>query len=1395
CNGTAWKEEKCDSKGKHLYNASNTKQTLYMCYDNIWQPVNYTSETKTLSPSDDFEVIITKDIMLSDLNGVKDLTLCDNGTESTNNKATYCYASYSDKSVNKKKSAKTGKAMDAGVQLDNIIYPTPQGPDVQTKLLIPLENLPTFDFGKTLPQYAFLSNLANLSGSITLTFQKVFSLEHLKGPGTPPLLATIKGQQVAFLYEKETSVSKDKKVSIIMVSDVTASKGQTFKSDVFTTNLNNGQRVVLKKDSYYYLLGLKSPGAGFDIENLYLKRLPSLEEYPMEVKVPDNTVYFKAKGNDFTVSFSGVGFIEITPTEAKTQPVGTGEPYSLLKEYEVPITKNQPIELTAPKIPNVKKIYFCDEVSSSEKANICFDKESNKHEIYSLNYLYGASSTIYANSGVAFLYETVTSSSEAKQVKAILIQDITSKEAVLESDTFAENMKNGRRLVLKLGNLYYLLSHPNVGAGDYSPKLLTLHYLPSLINYSNSGYVTLASKGVQGVQFAPYGGTTITIYPEGNYYKISSKLSKEVATTGGFPEDISYTYEVSFDKEKPVTLLNINGQEPTIKVCSDDLKSDKTKMQVCISGAGAPVKVTLFHDTPLMINVSNTSLVFLYQTVLYQADNTTINKKQGHIFLVKDLSQTPSEQDYNNLIINLAEGGRRFALNFGGKFYLLSHTFPSPTGFFEMTELKLTLYQDGNEIEIPAVGTEKKVSFSLPDGGRITLNGGEMEQFVIPGPYKILTYANLPTLGLPIDLKDNLHAVFSSIKPVTITLPEMGLVQASELDPKEDKSTFKVKLNLENMDLSSDLLGENKLPSDFTLSYQKPLIMTKGEDKVLLYYNKFNYVDKQPIKYVDIYYMQPKDEFIETAADALKGEIEEVVIPTPPFQIWAQTKQQIADIPINLKETLYTTFSSEGPVNVVQPKLGLVQVSETVDQKKVQALFKIQFTGTSQKYQLPYQKPFVAKEVPNLLFYYDQAYFVGAVPVKSAKIYYLYDITKDPFYHDFNNQFVETLTAGNELALKFKDSYYLLGYKGASQENTTFFEENKLQLKALNNSALYENPESTDEGLLFKVPEGNIFVKIDYANNKIIFSTKTTEALSLEEFSEEKYTHILTTANKVVINQTTVSMCSLKLYADIPSSAGICFNSSNNATPVTDYKTFIIEGKPYLLEVGDQTGAEKEVVIHQVLPLNITPWTVNWEQFSQKLIDGDTPVFDIGGTLYLPSTPDNQLKSLFFKEVGDANAEWSYAENLQEIGKTAILFNGTFVLKDRLLFADQTMKGEERDLTLTLRDYYIVPYTGVMELNKTNYINVPFVTKIDGKKYSMYVYFNELNLIKASLYSFNLQQKLIDKYYALGDYKYLTLDGESIKVDITTKETVPGDKKSKIPVVFISRMKLVKSLR
>ncbi|MBI4981135.1 hypothetical protein HZC30_06290, partial [Candidatus Woesearchaeota archaeon] len=847
-----------------------------MCYDNIWQPVNYTSETKTLSPSDDFEVVITKDIILSNLNGVTDLTLCDKDTENNLNVATYCYTS-----------KECSGGLTGCLDYDNsIVYQQQQGPQQQSQLVISKAALKNYVFKGSIVNYKFLQNSTYIS-SATLTFQKVFHLADLAGLDEPPLLVYIGGQQVAFLYETKTLT--DKKVSVILVKDLGVILGQTFQYDHFTDKLGSGQRLVLKNGNNYYLLYQEGPG--FDMEKLHLKRLPDLKEYPIEVKVPGNIVYFKAGTNDFTIA-RVEKTIQITPTETGEIPSGVPDSYNLSEEYEVPITKNYPITLEAPKIPNVKKIYFCDEVSSSTKANICFDKESNKHEIYSLSYLNGASSTIYTNSGVAFLYEPATSNETvAKQVKVILIQDIASKDGVLEQDAFEKNMKNGRRLVLKLGNFYYLLSHPNVGeAGDYSGDKLVLQHLPSLENYSNSGYVTLVSKGVQGVQFVPYGETTITIYPEGNNYKISSKLSKEIATTTALPGDVNTDYEVSFNLKKPVALLDINGQQPTVSVCSNDSDIDPYKMLVCISNKP---EITLTKNTPINETIAGKEFVLVYLL------NVSKKYSFGFVNLLYTLSSEAQPLEYNQFMKNLAKFGRHLALKFAGKLYLIQHA--SPVDNFEMTNLSLAYYEAQSKIEVPAVGNEKKVTFSLPDGGRISV----------------------------------------------------------ERDPYEETP--------------------------------------------------------------------------------------------PPFQIWAQNKSEIADIPFNLTEVLYVPFSSEGSLNIVEPNFGVISTA-TDDAKNDVNYFKLSSTNTTVGKFTLYPKTAWVKN--GALFYYDNSYQSGDKVIKTVQIYKFYNLSNLDQTHPFTNEFIEIFTGGNELALFFNNTYYLLGYKGASGEEKKFDRSN-MRLKSLNSSEEY----------------------------------------------------------------------------------------------------------------------------------------------------------------------------------------------------------------------------------------------------------------------------------------------------------------------------------------------------
>jgi hypothetical protein len=1024
-----------------------------------------------------------------------------------------------------------------------------------------------------------------------------------------------------FLYYGE--VNGVKVASVILKVNLTA------VLSLSEGNLYWGENVLIELNGENYLLSYTQPSGSavvsntsgafetpisstFDMNKLNLNLLKNNGKTYTGTMLPSANckVYENLELNkDMTFCLEG-GALKLYPKALDSSYQAEPTKVKLNETYENYISATQSLNILAPSDNDFSKVYLCDTESLGYKADVCFNKV--KQGIISLKYLKGQQQgTPYIKQGVAFLYETEVSASDAKQVKAILTKSIPGG-ITLEKNAFSENLRSGRRLVLKLYSQYYLLSHP-IEESFFDDKLV-LQHLPDLTNYPNSGLVYLTSKGVQGVQFEPYAGEVITIYPDGNNYKISSKLSKEIATTTALPQDIKNAYEVPFTKDAPALLL-IDGPNPIVSVCSKDSNLDAQKMLVCLFNKP---EITLTKNT-----LRNETINDIEFTLLYQLNGT---KKQGLVLLTQLLSSISSDLDYNDFMNNLAGAGRHLALKFGSNLYLLQHSYPAE--LFGMTNLSLAYYEAQSKIEIPAVGNDKKVTFSLPDGGRISL----------------------------------------------------------ERDPYEETP--------------------------------------------------------------------------------------------PPFQIYAQTKQDIADIPFNLTEVLYIPFSSAGSVKIVEPNFGIISVDPS-DNAQDAGYFKLS-SNNSDKFILYPKTSFVKN---GALFYYDNSYKSGNDFIKTAQIYKFYNLSKQEYNHSYTNEFIQLFTGGNNLVLFFNHTYYLLGYKGAAEMEQGPFDRSKMYLRNLLDSSEEYSPGVVGLTATFKTSGGDIIIATDIDKNLLNFSTKTKETLSMETFAEDAYIHTLTTTNKVVIGNTTISMCSLNLYSAIPKSAGICFNQNKSAVPVKNHKTFTIEGKPYLLEVNDQTGTKKEVVIHQIIPLTSFNWTVNWETFSQKLTDGDTPIFDIGGTLYLPGTPDNKLESLFFIDYENAKGNMNYAENIQEIGETAILFNGTFVLKDRLLFADQIMNGEERDLTLTLRDYYIIPYTGAMELNSSKK-SVQFVTKVDGKKYNLTSDFGT-NLVWLSLNS--TAGTLIAKYYKLGDNKYITLDGEQIKIDITTKEKIPGDKKTKIPIVLISR--------
>ncbi len=543
------------------------------------------------------------------------------------------------------------------------------------------------------------------------------------------------------------------------------------------------------------------------------------------------------------------------------------------------------------------------------------------------------------------------------------------------------------------------------------------------------------------------------------------------------------------------------------------------------------------------------------------------------------------------------------------------------------------------------------------------------------------------------------------------------------------------------------------------------------------------------------------------------------------FQVTALTKQQVIDRPLNLNQQWSTSFSSEVPVKVSSPQLGIIHKVEGPqgDLSNLQESFLVQgddLTGTGGNqfllnYQQPYEKEFdgdADKDGYNdkVLFYYRSAEVRNRIPIKTVDVYKVYDFVErgEPFTLSLTNEFIQTLTSGKQLAFRFadlddqgrdrpdqmekNDAFYVLSFEGGSSTDVQFFSLAKLRLRRLGTTQMVE---STVEGTRawFILPEGKFFVELQRAGTqwKIIFSKPTEEEI-LQEVKFDPafdYSFVITTKNKVEVKDTgaKLSLCSKDLYAQV-SSAEVCGFTDAVVAPqgslVLIEPTVVyldnnngVRDDLYLLELNGQTGDLKQVKLHRIIEINEQQRTLtldDWGKFTQHIAAADLPVFNVSNKLYLPAANNNLLSNFVFVKY-PVSAPFTIRD-WRAI--TPITSNGSYVLEEKVIFVKQELTGsagqQKVKAQMELKNYAYLPDDQSELLTGYGISELPaskrFITNLRGAKYNL-----RLNgvardkLVLVEVWQEDAPQAesvKINRYFAQGETKTLVLDGTQVEIKV-----------------------------
>jgi hypothetical protein len=499
--------------------------------------------------------------------------------------------------------------------------------------------------------------------------------------------------------------------------------------------------------------------------------------------------------------------------------------------------------------------------------------------------------------------------------------------------------------------------------------------------------------------------------------------------------------------------------------------------------------------------------------------------------------------------------------------------------------------------------------------------------------------------------------------------------------------------------------------------------------------------------------------------------------PPPPFSIWALTQEELESV--DMQKEFFTSFSSLVPVTLSNPAFGTIRKADD-DTALYQPEFKILKGSDSHTLSFnEHDKSFISD---NVLFYYHSADITGSVPVKSASIYLFYDLDDNTVdTHDFDDDFIQTFTGGNELSLGYGDSFYLLGHEGTEGE-TQFYSPSKLTLRTLDGSETF-NVIVENNVASFDVPEGRILVQEDNTLKVIEFKKATDADFVLLEGNVvefEDYTEVLTTSNAIRVEGITFRMCFKRAYADLQH-AKVCSDDGSLEYLINPTTIIELNDNEYILESNQQTGNAKTVTIRKIIPINEKKsYPESGDMYWFEFIDGlseEKPLFNVSGDLYLPSAGDSQLHTFGFVAYPDGRSIGP-AKTPEEI--TPISFKAPFILEDKIVFVEQEETGnEEKPVKVSFSMMSYLPDSAseklpILFLNSEFRLNATegkmaesFVTTLDAGvfEYSMTSISSELAELKVEDL---LEGTVLKRYFSEGDSRRLNLD--NVIVEITVVE-------------------------
>jgi len=454
----------------------------------------------------------------------------------------------------------------------------------------------------------------------------------------------------------------------------------------------------------------------------------------------------------------------------------------------------------------------------ADSVALCDDRQRVVEVVSSIESMRNENARPKIISGQGYNLTFLYARSDPKEVNAVLTKDLTTSVVDFPVASFTENLLNGQRILLKLGNDHYLLSYPK-GDELFTTEKLRLTHVPLGTEYSAELYA-----GTNTYLFRVLGERqiTVTVVP-GQRVVITSLRLGEAPAAYVVPGNLTQQFELNFSAGTPLQLTD--PALGTLTLCREDNPADPQQALVCLDNQ----QLVILRQSNLTSIVRNG----IHYAFLYERKD---DRKVISVFNVHSLSDRVTSLSYNDFI-NALVAGKRVSVEFEGKLYLFRHP-QAPT--LTLRDVRLDSYRVNEIVAVEPTGSEDYLEFVVLDG-KITL---QRQYGVPPPPFEVTALTRRQITDKSLDLNEELFTTMSSRIPVKITSPvDLGIVGASA----DDVARYQQMFGITFQDGNHEVL------------YQQPYVIPNINPQILLYYRNAHLNGSVPVKTMDIYRMYDLD--------------------------------------------------------------------------------------------------------------------------------------------------------------------------------------------------------------------------------------------------------------------------------------------------------------------------------------------------------------------------------------------------------------------------------------------------------------------------------------------------------------------------------------------------------